>query len=173
MAIKTFRQYALGFGTVTATITAKIDGVVVFSGEVLTHNEVKPTLPDYEYDMNNVAYSWTGDSTHQGTSLIEVTVNSGLLLLANIEANNPLIDTEAFGRFDVVSTGPGDEDYIDYPYVSDEKINGNTIPAQQVPKRLGQAWNWIGAGNTWTANLYVVESILPPPDTESPTDDPS
>ena len=171
MAIRTFRQHALGFGSTTATITAKIDGAVVFDGAVSTQNIMHPILPNYEFDMNNVAYTWTGDSSYQGVVLVEVTVNSGLLLLAHIEANNPLVSETEFGRFDVVTTGPGEEDFIAYPYVVNEKINGRSIPAQQVPERLGQAWNWISAGDTWTANVNVVESVLPPPpDAESPTD---
>lgn len=170
MTTRTFRQYALGIGNTTAEIIVKINGAPVYTGTVLTEDIILPPFPDYEFELDNVAYTWTGDSSHSGTDTVEISVISGSVLFANIEANNPLVDENVFGRLDTVSVDPDnvsvDTDSSSYPYVVNEQINGAPIPTSPHPHRQGQYWHLVQSGDVYTAELLTIASTASTPPTD-------
>jgi hypothetical protein len=168
MSDRTFIQHALGTVGSTTTIVAKIDGQIVFSGEVNAAAGPWPTWPDYEYVVDNPAYSWSGNSAFQGSIAHEVTVTSGTLLLADTVANNPLRDPDVFGRLDneIIDDTP-----YSYPYVSEVRINDQVIaPVSDAPWQTGQGWHELAQGDVLVATINVVASRPapppPPPDEE-------
>lgn len=160
MTTRTFRQYALGIGNTTAEIIVKINGAPVYTGTVLTEDIILPPFPDYDFKLDNVAYTWTGESSHSGTDTVEISVISGSVLFANIEANNPLVDENVFGRLDTVSVDP-DTDASYYPYAVNEQINGAPISTSPHPHRQGQYWHLVQSGDVYTAELLTTASTLP------------
>jgi hypothetical protein len=161
MVDRTFRQHGIGIGAVPTEITAKIDGVVVFSGSVLTDDVILPPFPNDLFNVENVAFSWTGDTQFQGTLDMEITVLSGHLLLANTEANNPLINIDFFGRPDLTIAEGENVPYC-YPYVTDITINGQAWPAvSATPWSTGQGWFNLPASSVYSAKIHVIASTEP------------
>lgn len=79
MTIRTFRQLGQGYGTAPVNITAKINGSVVFTGDVSTSSESPPPLPNFGIDLGVPVFSWTNpEVTFAGTALMEVTVNNSI-----------------------------------------------------------------------------------------------
>lgn len=161
MSDRTFLQHALGCIGYTTHIVAKIDGQTVFSGTVAAANEPFPTWPDAEWIVDNPAYTWTGNAAFQGTVNHEVTVTSGILLLADTVANNPLRDPEAFGRLDQIIIS---EQEYSYPYVSNVTINGQLLPpASDAPWETGQGWHTLNKGDVLVATINVIAAEPLPP----------
>lgn len=83
MTTRTFQFYGMGYGSETTTITATMDGTVVFNGEVETL-PIKPSPTDPKvilYTVDGIPVDFVGSKT------MTVTVNSGNLILGDIMAN--------------------------------------------------------------------------------------
>lgn len=97
MTTRTFRQLGIGFGSQPTNITAKINNVVVYQGPVTTLDEPFPTLPNVDYAVTNVLFSWTEDVTYAGPAVVEIQVDENSdLLVAEIDANYTAIPNPAF-----------------------------------------------------------------------------
>jgi len=161
MSDRIFKQHALGKVGQVTNITAKIDGEVVFSGTVTASDQPFPAWPNWQYTVENVAYTWTGNAAFQGTIAHEVTVTSGSLLLADTVSNNPLQDPDLFGRLDQVIV---DGEVYKYPYISGSVLNGQPIgTATWTPWITGQPWYELKSGDVLVSSLNVVASLTPPP----------
>lgn len=161
MSDRIFKQHALGKVGQVTNITAKIDGEIVFSGTVTASDQPFPTWPDWEYTVENVAYTWTGNAAAEGTITHEVTVTSGSLLLADTICNSPSKDANLFGRLDTVLVD--DETYM-YPYISGSLLNGQPIgTATSTPWKTGQPWYELKQGDVLVSSLNIVASEPYPP----------
>lgn len=156
MTDRTFRQHALGFGTVPAQVTFQINGNTLFAGSVTTVDEPYPELPNLEYQLDNVAWSWTNPADFEGTQQITISVNGSDLLLADTSANNPAGNLTIFGSFYSINI---DEVTYKDPF-SNEAIDGITQSGPYDPAIPGQWWWFIPAGSTFSATLHV---NAPPP----------
>lgn len=113
MTTRTFRQLGIGFGSQPANITAKINNVVVYQGPVTTLNEPFPVLPNIDYTVTNVLFSWTDEVTYSGPAVVEIQVDDNSdLLVTEIDANYTAIPNPAFvdanttpGIANVISSG--------------------------------------------------------------------
>lgn len=164
MTDRTFKQYALGFGASPAQVVFQINGNTVFTGSVTTLDEPIPPLPNSEYVVDNVAWSWTNPVDFEGTQQVTITVSGSALLLAQTLANNPADEPDSFQGFYLVEV-----DGVIYsdPF-TEEAINGVPQSGPYNPAISGQWWWRIPAGSTFTATMHV--SAPPPagPDPETP-----
>lgn len=87
MTTRTFKQLGQAFGPDPVTITAKIDGVIVFDQTVAALDEPFPSFPDSNTLFNNELFTWTEDVAFAGQRNLEVTVSGGTLLLTDTLAN--------------------------------------------------------------------------------------
>lgn len=161
MTLRTFRQYAQGFGAVPAQVVFQIDGNTVFSGAVTTLDQPMPSLPSIDYTIDNVAWTWQDDAEFAGTKSITVSVSDSPLILAMTLADNPYSNVESYGAF--YSVDIGNVSYAD-PF-TDETINGVSQSGPYNPELPGQWWWRIPAGSTFTATMHV---MAPPEPTVEP-----
>jgi len=156
MTLRTFQQYAVGFGSTPAQVVCQIDGNTVFSGSVTTLDQPMPSLPDSEYKIDNVAWSWQDDVEFSGTKSFTVSVSNSPLMLALTVADNPYSNVQSFGQF--YSIEIGNVSYSD-PFTN-EAINGVPQSGPYDPNLAGQWWWIIPAGSTFSATMHV---NAPPP----------
>jgi hypothetical protein len=163
MTNRTFLQQGQGFGSETVTITASINGAQVYTGPINTLNQPIPSFPDSgEYPVSNL-YTWTNTVDFQGTQNLEITVQTGTLLLMDSLANygfsdnpNPPTPTVPGGT---VAYEPFFSIDIGGIVISDPLTNVviNNVP--QTPARdsnLDGQWFWtIPANGTFTATINV------------------
>lgn len=165
MILRTFRQYAIGYGATPAQVVCQLAGNTVYSGEVLTLNQPVPSLPNLEYQIDNIAWSWQDDVEFAGTKDLIITVSNSLLLLGLTLANNPAANVETWGAFYSVEV---DGIYYADPFTN-EAINGVAQGGPYNPDFTGQWWWRIPAGSTFTATMHVQEPPEPePPEPEPP-----
>ena len=156
MATRTFKQSGQGFGSGTCTITAKIDGVVVYSGPVPTVAGSAPGGPTGENDEYPVLFTWTTDTEFEGTKTMEISVSGTALYLAEVKANHyakpvpqPGLDPENFANWQPIweTSGPDDFDVFFKQDVgiitftdsiSDAEINGISVQKSRDPDFPGQ-----------------------------------
>lgn len=165
MTDRTFNQYALGFGNSPAQVVFQINGNTVFTGSVTTLDEPMPALPNAEYVIDNVAWSWTNAVDFEGTQQISVTVSGSDLLLAQTLANNPAANADVFGSFYNIEID--EVTYFD-PF-TEEAINGVEQSGPYDPNTPGQWWWRIPAGSTFSATMNVSAPISPADSEASPT----
>jgi hypothetical protein len=100
MSTRTFRQRGQGYGNVAVNITAKINGSVVYNGDVDTDPVPPPLLPDPTIDLGIPIFSWTNPNIRfEGVAYMEITVNNSVndncfLYLTDTEANYQIIFDE-------------------------------------------------------------------------------
>jgi hypothetical protein len=151
MTDRTFNQYALGFGSGQAEVVCQIDGNTVFSGTVTTVDQPMPSLPNFSYVIDNVAWSWTAPADFSGTQQLVITVSNSDLLLGQTLANNPAGNADIFSIFYKVEV-----DGVVYadPFTN-ETINGVAQAGPYDPAIVGQWWWIIPAGSTFAATMHV------------------
>ena len=161
MSTRTFKQYGLAYGSSPTTITAKIDGVEVFSGQVTTVDQPLPTFPNPNFNIENTLFSWTKDSSFSGTTIMEISVQGSPVLLAPTLANYSVDSPEnqdifsPFYRYEVDGVIYSDP-------LSNESINGTSVFRGREENLTGQ-WYWlVSAGSTFTATINVQASQIPP-----------
>jgi hypothetical protein len=140
MTTRTFRQLGIAFGSQTANITAKINNVVVYQGPVTTLNQPFPVLPNLDYTVTNVLFSWTNDVTYTGPAIVEIQVDADSdLLVAEISANyTPFRDPANVQS--IISSGP--DGFIDLPVsqIGNIYVDGSLRPVDHTNPLVGQYW---------------------------------
>jgi len=164
MTLRTFRQYAQGFGAIPAQVVFQIDGNTVFSGSVVTLDQPMPALPNSEYSIDNIAWTWQDDAEFSGTRSITVSVSDSPLILATTLANDPYSNVESYGAFYIAEI-----DNVSYadPF-TDETIDGVVVPGPYNPALTGQWWWRIPAGSTFSATMHVIGLAPPAPPETTP-----
>ena len=140
MTTRTFRQLGIGFGPETANITAKINDVVVYQGPVTTLNQPFPVLPNLDYTVTNVLFSWTADVTYAGPAVVNIQVDANSdLLVAEISANYTAIKNPANVQ-SIISSGP--DAFIDLPItqIGNIYVDGALRPVDHTNPLVGQYW---------------------------------
>ena len=161
MTTRTFKQLGQGYGAFPTIITAKIDGVEVFSGEVQTANQLLPSLPDLSVQLDNNLFSWTRSTDFVGTMTLEISVQGSPLLLGNTVADYFVDSPENQGVFNSIYSYEKDG-VIYFDPLDNEAIDGISVSRVDDPELPGQ-WYWkIMPGSTFTATVNVQASQLPP-----------
>lgn len=152
MQQRTFRQFAQGFGAVPAQAVVTIDGDTVFNGAVDTINQPPPPLPNGETTIDNVAWSWQGDTLYQGARAITVAVTGSPVILAMTLANTPYADLSIWGQ---LSSQKINGLHFPDPF-TDVKLNGVSVAAVFDPQQLGQRWWRVEPGSIWSATMNIL-----------------
>jgi len=159
---RTFRQLAIGYGATPVQVTVKIDNNVVYTGSVTTLDEPFPMLPNSEFDVTNVAWSWADDNPDfDGTRAYEISVTGSPLLLTKTQANNP------YNKLD----RPEVENFSDpfyfgeingqrhYDPLTEEALDGVPLTGKNLLDKNAQWWWTIPPGSTFTALLHMDPAI--------------
>lgn len=158
MTERQLRQLAQGFGAEPTQITASIDGNVIYQGSVNTVDTVIPTLPDLNYEINNVAFTWSEPGDWTGTRQITISVTGSTLLLANTQTTRPWLADQDPPHADAATffSGTWNSDGVSRMEDPLSSVTIDGVPmlsgAQDLP---GQWWWKIPAGSTFQATLSV------------------
>ena len=177
--MRTFKQKGIGYGPDTVTITAKINGNVVYDGPVHTENAAPPP-PDPAIDLGVDMFTWTiDDVSFQGSAQVEITVNNdansaSYLMLTDTLANYIQIydsilnhwtwgGPDVFGTyfFETVTDNIGE--YIASDPLKSVMIDG--IPVLPHPTRdFSGQYHWrLLPQQTLNSELMIQSGILPAP----------
>jgi len=150
MTTRTFKQYGVAFGSSTANITAKINDVVIYEGPVTTLDESFPSLPDQNYTIDNVLFSWTADVNFSGSQDLEITTD-GLLLLGVLNRNyTPILNDVG----NIISSGP--DQFVSFQSTSFGNTYINESLQSVTHGDLPGMWWWtIPADGTFVENFTV------------------
>ena len=159
--VRTFSQKGQAYGSVACKITAKIDGAVVFSGEIPTANTPIPLLPDSTIDLGVDLFSWSKPVDLSGSYELEIAVDNAILIITDTKADyvNPQdLSQSADGFYTIEIDGVMYRD----PF-TDVKINGVAQVGQYNPATPGQ-WYWrVDPGSVFTATVNINAGISRPP----------
>ena len=169
MTLRTFKQFAQGFGTEPCEVTVQLDGNTIFSGSVATVDQPLPMLPNGSIDSTNLGWHWQHDVTFYGTKTLSVAVTGSSLILAETLANNPYSYANAEVFYGQYSTVVDDVTYYD-PF-TDESIDGVPQAGPYRPDIPGQWWWHVPPGSTFTATLHVTAPPVPPTPPEPPPEE--
>lgn len=159
---RTFKQTGQGYGASDVSITASIDGNVVYTGTINTTDGPLPALPDDA--VNGVdLYSWIKASNFSGTLSMSIAVSGGTLLLtdtvANQSASTPLDSADPDVIRNILATTfttPHQATVDGHVYsepLSNVEIDGVAMTRGADP--YGQ-WYWkVADGSTLTATITV------------------
>jgi hypothetical protein len=146
-----------------------IGGNTVYSGGVLTVDEPLPhPLPNPDYVVDNVAWTWTGNADFVGSQEISISVTGSPLLLAESVAYDPYGYVNDFSGFFSANIA----NVLFYDPFSDEKLDGVPQPGPLNPATPGQWWWVIPAGGTFTATMHVAHGSTYPETPDPPPPDP-
>jgi hypothetical protein len=167
MTIRNFTQCGQAYGSTTASITATVDGTVVFSGPVSTLDQPVPVRPDPEANViTSEIFTWTNTVDFAGTQSYSIAVTGSPLLLGftgadHVVANNvaEFLNFYSFETYGVTVSDP----------LSNVAIDGVAYQRGFDNSELQGQWQWlIPAGSTFTATLNVNAGVEPTPP-EEPT----
>lgn len=157
MPDKIITQRAQGYGPQPVTATVQIDGVTVLDGIIPTQDIPAPALPDQWSPALGVnAWSWTVDSTFDGTQTMTVSVNDGQMYLCDTFftlSNQP-------GNIYplVIPQTQGNVEFVD-PFTM-VTVNGVPQDPARDSDHAGQ-WVWqLSAGDQFACTVNIVS---PPP----------
>ena len=167
MTIRTFKQCGQGIGAETVSIVAKIDGVVVFEGDIPTLDVTSSDQIDPSIILNNPIFSWEGTVDFSGTANLEIIVNgTGALIINNTISNyvatgNTAPSADVYGPFySYTENGVTVSD----PF-SDPKIDGADIVRVRefdtADPLEGQWWYTVNGGSTFTATVNITAGQEP------------
>jgi hypothetical protein len=162
---RTFTQKGQAYGNVACKITAKIDGAVVFSGEIPTANTPIPLLPDSTIDLGVDLFSWSEPVDFSGSRELEIAVDDATLMVTDTTADyvdpTDFSKTGGFYRVKIDGVEYGD------PF-TDVKINGVAQVGPYDSATPGQ-WYWrVDPGSVFTATVNIIAGIVP---RSSPTEE--
>jgi len=153
MITRTFKVLGWGAGFTPATITAKLDGETVFSGEVElldfgTHNQTEDAAP--------VLFTFELPVDYEGYKRMSITVDDAIVRFGHIVANY----TEFENELEISTSGAGhyrDISVLDAGILdsrSNVSINGI---AQEADRTLGTGtWHWhVMPGSTFEHDFFV------------------
>ena len=152
MTTRNFIQCGQAYGSTPATITATLDGTVIFSGTIPTQNMPFPTLPDFSVTGVNL-FTWTNTVDFSGTQSLAISVTGADLLLTDSFADhcvaNAISAFYPFYSYNVGNVGIAD------PF-SNVIIDGEVMQRGPDDEILSGQWYWtIPRGSTFTATLNV------------------
>jgi hypothetical protein len=153
MTTRNFKQCGQAYGATPASITATIDGTVVYTGSVPTIDQPVPVRPD---PAANIAtpeiFTWTNTVDFRGSQSYSIAVTGSPLLLGDTSADHCANDVAQFNSFNNY--------LIDGVLISDPFTNVaiDGVAMQRGPDNTtfsGQ-WQWlIPAGSTFTAVMNI------------------
>jgi hypothetical protein len=153
--MRTFIQKGQGYGSSTVSITAKIDGITVYTGNVDTVDTPLPALPQTESNFGSNIFTWNNSYSFQGTQSMEITVTGGTLLVTDTVANSEVNPSAFYTPFSQVIDG-----VTYYDPFTDEKINGVVTVGPPESTLPGQ-WYWtVPAGSTFTATVNISSAAI-------------
>ena len=155
MTTRTFRQMGIGFGPQPANITAKINNVVVYQGPVTTLDQSFPVLPNLDYTVTNVLFSWTDDVTYAGPAVIEIQVDADSdLLVAEINANYTVITNPANAQ-SYISSGPDGFIDLQASQIGNVYLGGSLQTIDHTAPLSGQYWWELTVPDTIEINATI------------------
>lgn len=160
MTTRTFKQFGQAYGSTPATITATINGTVVFSGEIPTIDSPLPGLPDLSITGTEL-FTWTNTVDFSGTQSFSISVANSPLLLTYTSAD--YCSANNVSQFQSFYSYIQDGINISDPF-SNTAIDGVAVQRGPDSTDLSGQWYWIiPAGSTFTATLNVNAGVEPPP----------
>ena len=153
--MRTFIQKGQGYGSTPVNITAKVDGITVYTGTVPTVDTPLPPLPQTDSNFGSNLFTWTAEYTFQGTQNMEITVSGGTLLITDTLANNEYTPSTFTSPYSEVIDG-----ITYYDPFTGETLNGvalegppdNTLPGQ---------WYWpVPAGGVFSATVNILSAAI-------------
>ena len=159
MTTRNFIQCGQAYGSTTASITATIDGTVVFSGPVSTVNTPVPTRPDVSTDTVPTIFTWTNTVAFAGTQSYSIAATGSPLLLDFTGADHCVANNVAeFLSFYTYAIGGVT---VPDPFTN-VAIDGVAMQRGPDNSTLSGQWQWlIPAGSTLTATLNVNAGVEP------------
>lgn len=161
MTTRTFRQMGIGFGSQPANITAKINNVVVYQGSVTTLDQPFPVLPNVDYTVTNVLFSWTDDITYNGPTVIEIQADADSeVLVGEINANYTVIPDPANAQ-SYISSGP--DGFVDLPVaqIGNIYVGGSLQTVDHTAPLSGQYWWELTAPAAIEINTTIKRGLAP------------
>jgi hypothetical protein len=159
MTTRNFKQCGQAYGSTPASITATIDGTVVFSGPVSTLDQPLPILPEPSANITSpTLFTWTNTVDFAGTQSYSIAVTGSPLLLAFTGADHCGNDVAQFSStyaYEIGGITVADP-------LTNVAIDG--VVQQRGPDNsiLQGQWQWlIPAGSTFTATLNVDAGTSP------------
>jgi hypothetical protein len=163
MTTRTLKQQGQGYGNQPVTVIAKINGAVVYSGEIPTVDQPVPAFPNQEVIIDQDLFTWESTVDFSGTQNLEITVTSGTVILTDTLANyvftpNPNLPPDSI---------PGGASVFDVFYsiendgvvISDPFTNVVIDSVAQSPIRdsgLNGQWYWkIGSGSVFSTTVNI------------------
>ena len=158
MTTRNFKQLGQAYGSTPASITATIDGTVVYSGTIPTFDTPIPSRPDVSTDSVTTLFTWTNTVEFAGTQSYSIAVTGSPLLLCFIEADYCI--PNAIANFNIPYTYDYNGVTIADP-LTNVAIDG--VPQTRGPDNtLVGPWHWlIPAGSILTATLNVNAGCVP------------
>lgn len=158
MTTRTFKQMGQAYGSTPCAITATINGVIVFSGEIPTLDIPFPILPNTAISTVDL-FTWNNTVDFSGTQSFSISVANAPLLLTNTQADCVLANnTTAFSSF--YSYDNNGVTVVD-PFTN-VAIDGVVMQKSPDYSTMTGQWYWsIPAGSTFSATLNVSAGVEP------------
>jgi len=161
MTTRNFIQCGQAYGSTTASITATIDGTVIFSGPISTLDTPIPSRPDAATGPLPTIFTWTNTVAFAGTQSYSVAVTGSPLLLGFTGADHCIANYAA--QFNTIYTYEIDGAIVADP-LTNVAIDGVVHTRGPDNSTLSGQWQWlIPAGSTLTAILNVTAGVEPAP----------
>jgi len=159
MTTRNFKQCGRAYGLMPASITAIVDGTMVYSGPIATLDAPIPSRPEGNVSVP-VIFTWTGSVAFAGTQSYSIAVTGSPLLLGftgadHVAGNN----VSEFGVINIYELGGVEiaDPLTNVAIDGVEQTRDNTLSGQ---------WEWlIPAGSTFTATLNINAGVEPTPPT--------
>lgn len=160
MTIRNFIQCGQAYGSTAASITATIDGTVVYSGPISTLDASVPSQPEPEANVAPpTIFTWTNNVDFSGTQSYSIAVTGSPLLLAFTGADHCVANNVA--QFNTIYTYDDDGVTVADP-LTNVAIDGVAMQRGPDNSTLSGQWRWlIPAGCTLTATLNVNAGVEP------------
>lgn len=162
MAIRTFNQYGVAYGTTPTSIVVLLDGVEIYSGSVPTV-DIPITYSPYD----NILFSWGQEASYSTPRTVEISVTGSLLVVAQTLGTR--LDPTDITKF----VPPGYHQVINGTTVLDPytDITINGVPSTRLATPTGQ-WFWkVPPDTTFKATFNCLPGI-DYPEWDSQTDYP-
>lgn len=153
MTMRNFRQHAQGYGDSDCRVIVSLDDNIIYQGSVSTVTEPRPTMPNWQFDIRNYAWSWQESMDFQGTRQLSISVSGAPLMLGQTLAEDANLDFVSFYSVTI--------DGISYPDPFSDVVIDGVPQIRGSLDLIGQYWWWIPAGSTLTATMHVNPPEVP------------